>query len=155
MQLRSRQRAEKAFVIAFCLLQLVISPVVVDFYPFSSMPMYSDSLRRLSLFTLVDERGRVVSSRDFQLQSNYLANRHARIGRRQPPTINSSTQILPDQVLVPHITELLRTFPCIRTLSVVQKIYGGLETEGRRTVGVVEEKNWEIANPAYACEEHE
>lgn len=147
----SRKRVERGFIWIFCILQLVVPPLVIDFYPFTTMPMYSDSLRRISLFSVKEDAGAELSLVDFQLQSNYLANPVARIGRKQAPTLNTLPEIIPDQVLLSHVRDRLRHYPCVKAATVTQRIYGALERQGRATAGVVDQKSWDVENQFYAC----
>ena len=67
--------------------QLILAPLFVDLFPFSSMPMFSAAPSRLFALQIMDEHGRTLPLSKFGIEPVYLANPNPRIGMRNPGSL--------------------------------------------------------------------
>lgn len=141
---------QRATILIFCALTVVVPLFTPDLYPFTAMPMFSDKLDEFSYFEVYLPDGSETDPGGFGLQSNYIANRHAKLSTPPPTTLETGNAIVDDSILNAHLLPYFKTQQIIRWIRVDQKILGTLPASKTGAVGVIKEHSWKIQNPYFS-----
>lgn len=137
------RRGEIGFILTFVILFTALPPLLVDFYPFSIMPMYSDNSVRMSRFEVFDAQAKALAPNIYGLHDLYLVNPHPLIGSQAPQTLNanSNNPYLPlQELLSPEIlSSWLRKQDSDghSDITIVQTVIGQVTIDQRSTIGEI------------------
>jgi hypothetical protein len=140
-------RRDLFFITVFVAPNLLIPLLIVDLYPFSRAPMFSDAPKVYCDYHLFDPNGNEFRPLDFGLQRNYWGNPVGEgVGFLPPATVDQFGTVATTEDVSAHLRRLLLRKPGLAYVNVVQEVIGDMD--GQR-VGVIRTVSWRVDNPAY------
>lgn len=129
---------EWAFIVLFVCAHALVAPLVVDLYPLSTMPMFSDRTRAITEVEVFAPDGQPLRAASFGLGSSYLANPSPRYGISPPVSAARQGQLLSADEVSEAVLRAVRTRGVdLAFVDVVQRVVGPLDTGAHGRVGVV------------------
>ncbi len=133
--------------VIFLALNVLVPLPTVDFYPFTTVPMFSETFEVHCEYQVFDPSGLELTALSFGLHLNHGGNPIGfRGGTEQPATLNSFGEIQSEAEVAAHVQEQLKEWPDLAFVRVVQQVVGPVS---EKQVGVVERHEWVIPNPAH------
>ncbi|HEY6197080.1 MAG TPA: hypothetical protein VI231_00590 [Candidatus Binatia bacterium] len=149
----------------FCALTIIVPLFTSDYFPFSPMPMFSDSPRSLILFAAYLPDGTRADPARFGLQINYVANVHPKLSAHPPASLNGCTgvmgntcygdnlapvdRLVSEDTLRRHVEPYLQKQSDIPWIRIEEKILAVDPASGGQRVAITDRGEWKIANPYY------
>ncbi len=145
----ARPGVERLTLLVSLILMVVVPPLVVEFYPFSIFPMFSDAPLTRVRTTARDGKGVDVSLSAFGILDTYVAH-PAPLLNVVPQRPNSAAyRFWTDTEFVPLVQSTLAQREIEGPITVTQELLGSQVQNGRPSVGVVSRKTWIITSSAY------
>ena len=127
---------------AFLVGNLAVPPFVGDLYPFTVVPMFSDSPQVYCNYLVYDPEGSLLRADDFQLQREYDGNPVGLGAGLVPrPTLDRFGTVPDERAVVDHVARRLAAMDDLRYVDVVQEVIGQVSSE---KVGVLRTSQWRV-----------
>ena len=142
-------RGEKTFVTLFVVLNLTVPFIALEFYPFTTIPLFPSAPQFYCRYEVSDFEGQKLHPRLFGLhRSDWGGRRNWPAGRTYLHGFNTFGVVATTQELTDHLESVLEKSPHLPGVKVVQYIYGkkGL------SVGLLDTRRLEIINPSHQPE---
>lgn len=144
----SQKKRSAGWIAIFLILNVAIPLALMDLYPFSRGPMFSDSPRHYSQFRVMSPEGKELDLMDFGLHRIYWGNPPGSgSGYFLPPTIDHFGSIPDTTTIAQQVQKKLQEMPNLSHVNVVHETVG--DVDGNR-VGVVSRVEIQVDNPAYS-----
>ncbi len=135
---------EQLFVLVMAGLSLIVPPLVVDFYPWSTFPMFSDAPRSLVTTRVLDADGKPLALSAVGISDYYFANPNPRANTPLQRDRSASHRFWRPDEFVPMVSRALASGAATAPLTFEQRLIGEIRIGERRTVGPVAHRVWKI-----------
>jgi hypothetical protein len=143
----SRRAFELSFIGIFLFGHLVIAPLVVDLYPFSTFPMFSDKIRQANMTVVLGPGGERLDPVRFALGPNDLANPAPRQGVRPARSALRREGLLSEAQISDLVKEeFQRDSLAPAFVDVDQLTIGPIESDHKQSIGIVAELRTRVIN---------
>ena len=126
-------------LLAATYLAIVVVPIaVVDFYPFTLFPMFTDSPSTLGSFRIYSSSGTELSAPAYEIHSNYLWSSIAVLRQAKKNTLNASPhqEIFDERAIVTHFSDICNRKPNLFYDTFVLKHTGMTKIQANVSSGV-------------------
>lgn len=143
-----RSTLELTFCCFFMTLFALLPPLVIDLYPFSTYPMFSQAPTSLYRYTVADPLGQPLNPWQFSLHPLYIANPNPKIGIRFSTTLNPvATPADRDAVTIEAKRVLDEELPYMEYVTITPNELHS-DNAGRSVVSS-EHPSWKICSPRF------
>lgn len=135
---------ERAIVVSVASVVLVAPLAVVELYPLSSFPMFSDAPRTRVFSTARDDAGRSIPLSLIGITDIYLANPDPIINIKLQRPIEAAYRFWSADEFSPFIQEALQRKVITGPISFTQELVGMKSNGDFLSVGVIDKRTWSV-----------
>lgn len=135
---------ERGVVVSLATILLIVPPVVVEFYPLSSFPMFSDDPLTRVFSTASDESGASIPLPSIGIIDLYLGNPNPIVNIKPQRPTDAAYRFWTTEEFAPFIQEALRTKKGAEPILFTQELVGAKPDGVFMRIGVIDKRSWSI-----------